>query len=138
MATYNKFQQFIEDLNHGVHNLGSDSLKIALTSVAPIAGNSVLADLTEISYTNLTARDLTTTSSGQTAGVYKLAITDIALAASGGTVADFRYIVVYNDTPAAPLDPLICWFDYGGLITLLDGEQVALDFDDANGLFDNT
>jgi len=136
MATYNKFQQFVEDVAHGVHDLETDQLTVALcaTASAPVATNSVLADLTEIAYTNLSSRDITTTSSGHTTGTYKLVMTDLVLTASGGAVAAFQYVVIYNNTPASPLDPLICWYDYGSALTLADGETLTIDFSAANGL----
>jgi len=129
--TYNKFQQFVEDIAHGVHDLESDQLVIALTNVAPVATNSVLADLTEITYTNLSAREITTASSAQTDGTYKLTLTDLELTASGD-VGPFRYVVVYNDD--ATDDPLICWFDYESSITLHDGDKFIVDFSDSDGL----
>ena len=137
MATYNKFQQFVEDVAHGVHDFSSHQLVVALTAAAnaPVATNSVLANLTEISYANCSTRNITTTSSADTAGVYKLTLTDLTLTASGGSVGPFRYVVIYNDTPTSPADPLIAWFDYGSEITLANGESLNLDFDDANGLF---
>lgn len=52
MATFNKFNAFVEHVAEKVHNLGSDTLKIMLTNTAPVAGNSVLLDLTEISAGN--------------------------------------------------------------------------------------
>lgn len=136
MATYNKIQQFVEDLAEKVHDLGSDQLTMALTNAAnaPVATNSVLADLTEIAYTNLSSRNVTTTSSAQTTGTYKLTLTDLVLTASGGAVAAFRYVVLYNNTPSSPLDPLIAWHDYGSDLTLADGETLTLDFDGANGI----
>lgn len=132
MATFNKFNAFAENVAEGVHNLGSNQLRIALTNTAPVAGNSVLADLTEISYTNLSARNVTTSSSAQTGGVYKLTCADLVLTASGGSVGPFRYVVLYNDTAAG--DPLIGWFDYGSSITLASGETLTVDFDQANGV----
>jgi len=137
MATYNKFQQFVEDVAHGVHDFSSHQLVVALTAAAnaPVATNSVLANLTEISYANCSTRNITTTSSADTAGVYKLTLTDLTLTASGGSVGPFRYVVIYNDAPTSPADPLIAWFDYGSEITLANGESLNLDFDDANGLF---
>lgn len=137
MATFNAFHQTVEDLMHGVHDLESDTLTIALcaTANAPVAGNSVLGDLTEISYTNCSSRVITTSSSGQTSGTYKLILTDLVLTATGGAIAAFQYIVVYNDTPSSPADPLICWYDYGSSLTLNDGESLTIDFDGANGLF---
>jgi hypothetical protein len=135
MAAYNKFQQFVEDVAEKVHDLGADQLVVALTAAAnaPVATNSVLADLTQISYTNLSSRNITTSASAQSGGIYKLTLTDLVLTASGGSVAAFRYIVVYNDTPTSPADPLIAWYDYGSDLTLADGESLTIDFDGANG-----
>lgn len=135
MATYNKFNQFVEDLAHGVHNLSSDQLVVALTNTLPVATNNVLADITEIAYTNLSSRNITTSSSAETSGTYKLTLSDLTLTASGGSVATFRYVVVYNDTPTSPANPLIMWADYGSAVTMADGETFLVDFSDANGLF---
>lgn len=135
MAAYNKFNCFVEDLAEKVHNLGSDTLTVALTAAAnaPVATNTVLANLTQISYTNLSARALTVATSAQTSGTYKLVVNDLVLTASGA-VGPFRYVVIYNDTPTSPADPLICWFDYGSEITLANGETLTLDFDPTSGL----
>jgi hypothetical protein len=133
MATFNKFNQFVEDKNHGVHSLGTNQLVVALTNTAPVATNTVLADITQIAYTNCSTRNITTTSSAQTAGVYKLTLADLTLTASGGTVGPFRYVAIYNDTPTSPADPLIGWLDYGSSITLADGESILIDFDATNG-----
>lgn len=134
MATYNKFNSFVEALAEKVHNLGSDTLTVALTAAAnaPVATNTQLSNLTQISYTNLSARALTVSASSQTSGTYKLVVNDLVLSASGGAVATFRYVVIYNDT--ATNDELICWFDYGSNVTLADGESLTLDFDGTNGL----
>jgi len=132
MSAFNKFDQFVEDLAKKVHSLSADQLKIALTNVAPVAGNSVLADLTEISYTNLSSRNVTTTSAEQTSGLLKLILVDLVLTASGA-VGPFRYAVLYNDTPTSPADPLIGWYDYGSSISLANGESFTVDFDATNG-----
>jgi len=135
MATFNKFNQFVEDVAHGVHDLETDQIVVALcaSANAPVATNTVLANLTEIAYTNLSSRNVTTTSSAETSGTYKLTLTDLVLTASGGSVAAFRYIVLYNDTPTTPADPLIGWYDYGSDLTLNDTETLTIDFDDAGG-----
>ncbi|AMS41149.1 hypothetical protein [Aminobacter aminovorans] len=134
MAAFNKFNAFSEALAEKVHNLGADTLTIALCAAAnaPVATNSVLADLTQIAYTNLSARTLTVSSSSQTSGTYKLVIADKTLTASGGAVATFRYIVIYNDT--ATNDELIGWYDYGSNLTLADGESLTIDFDNSGGV----
>lgn len=134
MATFQKFNSFVEALAEKVHNLGSDTLTVALcaSANAPVATNTQLSNLTQISYTNLSSRVLTVTSSAQSSGTYKLVISDLVLTASGGSVAPFRYVVIYNDT--ATNDELICWFDYGLDLTLSNGETLTLDFDATNGL----
>ena len=126
MASFNKFNAFVEDLAEKVHNLGTDALTVALTNTAPTAANSVLADITQIAYTNLSARTLTTSSSAQSAGTSSLVIADKVLTASGGAVATFRYVVIYNATAAA--GNLIGWYDYGAGVTLADGETFTIDF----------
>lgn len=133
MATYTKFNSFVEALAEKSHNLGSDTLTVALTAAAnaPSASNTQLSNLTQISYTNLSSRAITTSSSAQTSGTYKLVLTDLVLTASGGTVGPFRYVVIYNDT--ATNKELIAYYDYGSEITLQSGETFTIDFDGTNG-----
>ena len=134
MATFNKFNCFVEDLAEKKHNLGSDQLVVALTASAnaPVATNTVLANLTQISYTNCSSRNITTSTSSQTSGTYRLVLTDLVLTASGGSIAAFRYVVIYNDT--ATNDELIGWYDYGSDQTVASGETFTIDFDGTNGL----
>lgn len=108
---------------------GTDQFAVALTASAnaPVNTNAVIADITQVSYTNLSARNITTASSGHSAGTYSLVLTDLTLTASGGAVATFRYVVIYDDTPTG--DPLVSWFDYGAAnVTLADTESLLLDF----------
>ena len=109
MAAYNKFQPWVDAMVE-VAQLATDQLTLALTAAAnaPVATNGVLADLTEIAYTNLSSRNLTTSSSSQSGGTYSLVVADLVLTASGGAVATFRYVVTYDNTPTSPADPLIC------------------------------
>lgn len=134
MATFNKFNSFVEALAEQVHNLGSDTITIALcaSANAPVASNTKLSDLTQISYSNLSSRALTVSSSAQTNGTYKLVVNDLTLTASGGSVATFRYIVIYNDT--ATNKELIGWYDYGSDVTLNSGDTFTIDFDGTNGV----
>lgn len=136
MATYNKFNCFVEDVNEKVHNMGSDTLKIALTNSAPVATNTVLANITQISGTNgYTTGGTTTTqsSSAQTSGTYKLVIGDVTFTASGGSMGPFRYAVLYNSTAAS--SPLVAYWDYGSSITLADTETFTFDADGTNGVY---
>ena len=127
MATYNKFQPFVEAVCEKKHDFSGDVIKVALCNAAnaPAAGNGVLADLTVVSVANLDDVVVTISSSSQTAGTYKAVATDKTMTASG-SVGPFRYVVLYNDT--ATNDDLICWFDYGSEITLASGETFTLDF----------
>lgn len=131
MAPFNKFNSFVEAVAEKVHNLGSDVLTVALTNTLPVNTNTVLANITQISYTNLSSRIITTTSSSQTSGTYKLVLQDLVLTATGA-VGPFRYIVIYNDT--ATNDELIGWYDYGSSISLATTDTLTLDFDATNGL----
>jgi hypothetical protein len=135
MSVFNKFSSFVEAIAEGVHNLGSNSLKIMLTNSAPIASNTVKANLTDISAGNgYTAGGtaVTITSSAQAAGLYKLVGNDVVFTASGGSIGPFRYAVLYNDT--ATNDELIGWWDYSSSITLLAGETLTVDLDATNGI----
>jgi hypothetical protein len=137
MATFNKFRGFVEALAEKAHNLGSDQLVVALCPAGntPVNTNTVLANLTQIAYTNLSSRNISTVSSAQTAGVYKLTLTDLELTASGAVEA-FQFVVIYNDTAAN--DELIGWYDYGAPVTLANGEKFTIAFDGANGLLQLT
>ena len=128
MATYTKFQCFVEDLAEKKHNLASDTLKVAFSNAsnAPSASaHAVLGDINTIATTNLDSVTLTVSSSSQTSGTYKLVLADLTMTASGA-VGPFRYVILYNDTAAN--DPLICFFDYGSEVTLAKDDTFKLDF----------
>jgi hypothetical protein len=132
MAAFNKFQQFVEDLAKGVHNFTSDStctVTVALTAAAnaPVATNSILANLTQVAYTNLSTRVVTGITAEHTTGTVTFTADDLVLTASGA-VATFRYVVLYNDDPTSPADPLIGWYDHGSDVTLATGETYTIDF----------
>lgn len=140
MATFNKLNGFVEHLAEKVHNLGSDQLAVALSNTAPGSEGTpptgstaacVLANVTQITYTNLSSRNITTSTSAQTSGTYKLVLTDLVLTASG-SVGPFRYVYLYNDTAASK--QLIGYYDYGSSITLANGETFTIDFDGTNGV----
>jgi len=132
MPAFNRVNTLGEALAEKVHNFASDSLRIALTNVTPLVTNSVLTDITEIAYTNMSSRVLTVASSSQTAGVYKLVINDLTLTSTGGATGPFRFVVIFNDTAANK--ELIGFSDYGSALTINDGESLIVDFDAANGL----
>lgn len=137
MASFVKVNDFVEYAVEAM-NLGSDTLIVALSNTDPTAGtnvtadgNGVLANISQISYTNLSSRTLTSVTSAQSSGTYKLGAADLTLTASGGSVAAFRYVVIYNDTVTN--DPVIGYYDYGSSLTLNDGDTFTIDIG-ANGI----
>jgi hypothetical protein len=134
MAAFNKINSFVEAVAEKVHNLGADSIKVMLTNTAPLATNTVFANLVDLA----TAGGYTAggnvcaiTSSVQTAGTYKLILVDSVFTATTG-FGPFRYAVLYNDT--ALNKELIGWYDYGSAVTLLALETFIVDFDGAAGV----
>jgi hypothetical protein len=136
MANYNKFNSFVQDLATKVHNLNSDTLKIMLTDVAPVATNTVKSNITEISAGNgYTAggQAATFVSGNDTSGTYKLVLSAVNFVASGGAIAQFRYAVLYNSTAAS--GNLIGWWDYGAEVNLTNGNTFTVALDQTNGVF---
>ena len=141
MATFYKFDCFVEDLAHKQHDLETDLIKYSLVPASNPPSASTWADVTDLpsfSYTNVAddgpgSRQINMSASEQTSGVYKLTADDITITASGGTIPDFRYIVIWNDTSTS--DSLIGWYDYGNDLALSDTETLLIDFNDSGGMF---
>lgn len=138
MAAFNKFNITVADLANKVHNLGADTLKIMLTNVAPIAANAVKADITDIGAGNGYSAGGTAvgiTSSSQTGGTYKLIPSgNVVFTASGGSIATFRYAVIYNSTAAS--GNLIGWWDSGAGQTITTGNTFTVGLDAINGILE--
>lgn len=134
MATFNKFNSFITKVCDGVHaaaiNAATDTLKCYLSNTTPNAATmNVKADLAEITNQNgYTAPVDTQNGTSQSGGTITLTATDIVITASGGTVGPFTYVVLYNDTPSSPADPLWGWWAYTGALTLQSTETFTIDF----------
>jgi len=133
MASFTKVNDFVVNLANAM-DLDSDTLKIALSNTDPTTGtdvtadgNGVLANISEIAYTNLSSRTLVNVTSTQTSGTYKLSADDLTITASGGSAAAFRYVIVYNDTPTSPANPVVGYYDYGSSLTLNDGDTFTID-----------
>jgi hypothetical protein len=136
MAAGVKFESFIEAQFEGIHDWDAHTFKWALTNSAPNAAtNTVLADITQIANGNgyttggTTITGVVTSRSG---GTFKVVMDDTVFTASGGSMAAFRYAVLYNDTAVG--DPLVGYYDYGSSLTLLVGETFTLDINATNGI----
>ena len=132
MATYNGFDQFVEDLGLGVHNLNTDTIKIYLSNTTPVvATHAVKTDLAEFGGgTGYTAggEDIVNTYS-QTSGTGTVATgANPSWTATAGDWVAFQYVVAYNDTQTSPADPLIAYWDYGSALTLGNGESFTVTF----------
>jgi hypothetical protein len=142
MAAFQKFFPFVEEIAKGTHNLNSNTLKVMLTNGAPSAANAIKSDITEITAKNGYSAGGNTAafSTGvQTAGTYKLVLADPATwtadtSTDGTGIGPFRYAVLYNDSVASPVKPLIGWWDYGSSVTLASGEQFTVDLDQSGGV----
>lgn len=135
MASYVKFEAFIEAVFEKKHNFASDTFKLLAALDAPSAANdAVKADLTSElgtggGYTSggTALTSVTCTRSGGTATV---AADQVVYTASGSTIGPFRYLVLYNDT--ATNDELVSYWDYGSSVTLQDGETFTTKFNSAS------
>ena len=136
MAAFQKFNNMVADLANKVHNLGADTLKVLLTNTAPVATNTVIANITEIAAGNgysTGGAAVAIASSTQSSGLYKLlpAAATVVWTATG-TVGPFRYVVLYNSTAAA--GNLLGWYDNGSNVTMNSGDTFTVTLDTVNGL----
>lgn len=125
MATFTENDVFSEDMANKIHDLNSDTFRWVLSNTAPVVGTTfLLSNVTQIStsggYTQMTdgAGGLTTTLSfSRTGQTTTVSGTQVVLTASGA-VGPFRYLILVNDTPASPLNPVIGWLDHGSAVTM--------------------
>lgn len=120
------FDAFLEDMAEKAHNLGTDTLKIALTNTLPNqATDGQLSDITQISATGSYApATVTINTSAQTGGTYTLAHDAVTFTPSGAAYDSARYWVLYNDTSTN--DELIAYYDYGISYAAPDGQPWTL------------
>lgn len=147
MATFTKINDWLDNMADA-SDMNADTFMIALSNTAPASetsnptadGNGVLANVTQIAYTNYTDtltvdRTLEGITSSQASGTYTFDSTvNFTITASGGALADFRYIYIYNDTPTSPADPLVGVWDHGSTISLGSGSSATVTFN-ASGIF---
>lgn len=131
MATYNKYQDAVEQLCKGLHHFGTDVFKAWLSNVAPTATDTAFpGTATEFTpggtgyTTGGSDCQLTCAESGGTATVTG---TKVTWTAAGTDWNTFRYVGIYNDTNAS--NAVWCYFDYGvGGVTLKVGETFSIKF----------
>jgi hypothetical protein len=126
-----KIYSFVENLGKNVGIDLSGTLTVALTNTAHTTTWDELADLTQISYTNLSSRDILPTSWSQTSGTAKLVLPDLTITASGAVPA-WRYVYLYDDKSTN--DKLILYYDYGSSVVYGSGDSFVLDFSQTSGV----
>lgn len=132
MATYNKFQDFSEQLIRGVHDWDAHTFKVALTNTAPTATQTTWnttdhpAPAAANGYT--AGGTATTISISETTGTTTVQGTQVVFTATAGGIGPFRYAILYNDTATSPADAAIAWWDYGSSITLNSTETFTVKF----------
>lgn len=137
MATYNKFQDFAEQVAKGVHNFASHTYKVALTNTLPVATQASLDTVTNhpapAAANGYSAGGTATTiTTSESSGTMTISGTQVVFTASGGQLGPFRYAILYNDSATSPADALVAWWDYGSSITLNDTETFTVRFNNAS------
>jgi len=132
MATYNKFQDFSEQLVRGVHDWDAHTFKIALTNTAPTATQTTWnvtdhpAPAAANGYT--AGGTATTIAVSETTGTTTVTGTQVVFTATAGGIGPFRYAILYNDSATSPADAAVAWWDYASSITLADTETFTVKF----------
>lgn len=144
MATFVLTHEFGKYLGDGTIDLDSHTFKWVLSDTAPVqATSTVLANITQISggsgYTTggTALTSVTWTETGAGTGIWRFNAADTVFAAAGGSIGPFRYVVLYDDTPTSPADPLVGFLDYGSSITVTDTNTFTVDVTTA-GIFTMT
>lgn len=142
MATFTLFDEFKKYLGDGTIDLDTHTFKWMLSNTAPsVANNTVKADITEISAGNgYTAGgqaldSVSWSETGSGTGIFRFTASDEVFTASGGSIGPFRYVILYDDTPTSPADPLVGYLDYGSEATITSGNTFTVDVG-SNGIFE--
>lgn len=143
MATFTLFDKAKKNIGLGKIILSTDAFKIMLSDTLPdLLNNEAKADVTEISAANgYTAGGIAlsgiswTETVAASSSIWKFSSnTPITWTASGGAIAQFRYVVLFDDTQTTPAKPLIGMLDYGSEVNLSAGNTFTVNVG-ANGWF---
>jgi hypothetical protein len=136
MATYTKYNTFVDELSKGGHNLQTAVFKCALTNTAPTVATDTVWNTTvapaPAAANGYTAggNTLTTSSAATSSGTFKLVLADSTFTATAGGIGPVRYAIIYNSSAS---NKVVAYYDYGSSITLANGETLVIDFDPTNG-----
>lgn len=140
-SSYTKVQDYVEQVNKGVHDWSTHSFKVALALTAPAATDATLSAVTQIAtgggYTAGAGGGYTLDNEtlSETTGTAKVVIDDEVITATGAAIAQFRYLYIYNDTASSPADAGVFILDYGSALDLAEGETLTANFDGSGGVW---
>src|SRR5215208_5738347 len=126
------FDEAMYNIGNGLIDLDSHTFKAVLTNTAPVQDTSaLLADITQIANGNgyltggVTLSGVTWAETGAGTGIWQWTASDFSWTASGGSIATFRYVVIYSDTSTG--DALLLYVDYGTTLVITDGNTFYVD-----------
>jgi hypothetical protein len=137
VASFVKYNAFIDELAKAGHNLATAVFKAALTNTAPTAASDTVWNTTvappPAAAAGYTAggNTLTTSSAATTAGTFKLVLADTVFTAAAGSIGPFRYVIIYNSSAT---NKLVGYYDNAASVTLADTDTFTTDLDQANGV----
>lgn len=138
MASFVKFNAFIDEISKGGHNLQTAVFKAALTNTAPtpatdtVWSTGVYPPPAAAGGYPSGGNTLTTTSAATTGGVFKLVLVDSVFTATGAGIGPFRYVILYNSSAS---NKLVGSYDNAASVTLNAGDTFTVDFDGSLGVF---
>jgi hypothetical protein len=123
-----------EDIANKIHDFNSDTFRWVLSNTAPVLGSTfLLSNVTQIAsgngYTQMTdgANGITATvgfsRSGQTTTV---ATSNAPVVTATGAVGPFQYLILINDTPTSPLNPVVGWVTLTSAITMANTDTFTI------------
>lgn len=128
MAALTFCDSFVVDLEDGVHDLSAtDTLRYTATNTTPNA--ATMGQLSDLTVVDVNTNSSETwpfdagNDSSSTGGVTTVTGVNATITATG-TVPEFRYIWLYNDS--ATNDELIGWWDNGSAVNLTTGQVFTL------------
>jgi hypothetical protein len=133
-SSFNKFNNFVQNLGAKQFDFSADTFKVMLTNTAPVATNSAYSDISSNELANgngytTAGTAATITSWLNSSGTSKWILQPVTFTATG-SMGPFRYAVLYDSTTGK----LVGWWDYGSSITPVSGNTFTVQFDGTAGV----
>jgi hypothetical protein len=135
MATFTRPNIFSLNLCNKVFDLDTDTFRWVLSNTAPVLGSTnLLSNVTQIStsggYTQMTdgAGGLLATMAAlsQTGASTNVGMSASVVLTATGAVGPFQYLILIDDTPTSPLNPVIGWLDHGSAVTMANTDTYTI------------